>query len=776
MTRKALLSVALYAGLFMLVAGARALPDTLYPLLNSSNPATGVTNAPRETGLKGILYRFGCFDAMSNQTNTCYPLSGNGTVTFTPPGGGALTCAPGYAPAPGACSFVVGNFFGTGFTDTYRIFYNGVLPASTNNVIADVDGATGAAASTEAACTPATCQLTFGTGNATPRQNTSVEIVFDISGSMAQPAAPAGVVTRMAAVQQAAATFFNVYQPKAMMGDKIGAVFFSTTASAFPGAVPNFVAAVDPGQLGTVAGQVAAQTPTNWTAIGLGLQTADTSGFSGDIHPNPQTAVMLFTDGEQNVTPNVSVSGSQVQVGGTPYHAGTKVCPVTAGVMSAPGFALLQSIANAACGTQNAYVQNGQTNFIVNDLVTYFTQLIATQLQGDKYEISQDVHGYIGTDPVQKFVANSNDRSITLILSYDSGRLEGQNFKMIAPDGTDINARAATHFYGSGSVTELVLPRWMGKHKIPTAGTWKVVFGATNAPKGYDGYHMIAMVDNPSIATAFRTVGDDFGTGDPLHIRASLTDGGSPILNATVTAHVTGPDDGVGNIASTNNASTQANPHGDRFQSVGQMKIQALYDDPAFAALFGRKSLSDVTLLDNGSATALDATASDGLYNGAYLGAKTEGHYVFTFKVRGRSPGNGNEVFERTWKISLFARPKPSVATTPIRIDALGFTGGGISASLHLTPRDKFKNYLGPGYDPFITFKGCTKGGDDYTRMQRGVSKRGGCRVTVIDELNGSYQIRLFLTPQALGHAVLQIMGHDIKVISLLGKHVGNVL
>jgi hypothetical protein len=766
--RTSLMSVALCAAF----AGA-AQADTLYPQLNSSIPANMLTGVAVEQGKKGLLYHFGCFDAGSNPVNTCWPVVTGGSVTLTvpAPGPGQLTCAHTASPAPNACGYVIGNFLGTGNADTIKVYYNTLFPVTLNNITVNVDGATGSGGSTEAACTPATCLLTFASGNNTPRQNTSTELVFDISGSMASPAVPAGSTSRIDALKSAAQSFFAAWQQKAMLGDKLGDVFFSTTAAAFPAAVPNLVAGQDAAQTNTLLAQINAQVPTASTAIGAGLQLANTNGFAADPAPNPRKYVLLFTDGEQNIPApngNVTVAGTQVQIGGAAYGPGINVCPITAGNLTAPGFALQQNIANASCNHQNAYIQGTNQTFVLADLQTYFTQLVATMLQGDKYEISKDVQGHLKTAPEVTFLGNGLDLSTTILIHHHP-RLQTLRFRLYAPDGTEVNVDGRTRQFNGGSVTEIAYPLFVGKKKISPQGSWKIVFApellaTADFP---DDYHVIVMVDNPKIATTFQPLTSDAGTGDPLSVRATLRDGASKLLNAVVTAEVSGPNVGMGNALSKYNGQGTAPSLGaDTPNSAGLRKLSALYNDPSQAKLFGLSGLPMIALKD---------MALSGVYNGALNKAAVEGHYFFTFHARGKSAGNGE--FERTWKTTVFVRPKPDAVKTSVRVLAVGTNNGIISATLRVTPQDKYGNLLGPGYDNAIVFReACAPPNASVRETEHGKP----CLIKdyrfAADGLDGSYTYRVQLYPADHGKLALLVLGKAVKTIDLTGAAVGKAL
>jgi hypothetical protein len=348
-----------------MAAGVARGQQVLYPDPLGSNPSdgqgtTGINPVVRERGRKGLLFHFKFQDGPNNfDSNTGFPLDmTTATVTIQIGANPPLTCLLGNNPAATTCSYaVVDGPDADGALDTVRILYNGDFPANTT-----IQYAVSGAKSTPF---PAVSQnndphiVTFKTGNVAPRAPVSVELVFDISGSMALPAVPQGMVSRMQTLKDSTQTFFTMLNAHAMLGDKLGTVFFSTTATPFsPGGVTNLLPAHDPQQVALVAGQVSAQGPTAATSIGDGVLKANTAGFAPDPIPNATKYILLFSDGEQNTPPCVgqpntspcnSTLGTTLQVNGAAYPADIHVCTVTAGRMSAPGYVLQDKISSISC-------------------------------------------------------------------------------------------------------------------------------------------------------------------------------------------------------------------------------------------------------------------------------------------------------------------------------------------------------------------------------------------------------------------------------------------
>jgi hypothetical protein len=747
MTKRLFLTLAI-----MLVTVTHALAaDILYPNVAGSHPSADNANTPVEQGRKGILLTMQCLEPSTfAPKDTCWPLA-SGTPSLSINGGAAITCSMGLSPAPNACGYAIGRASAADpFIDTFRMVYNANFPSNAS-VAVTVTGATGNAGSAESTTCPSDplCTLHFTTGSNTPRQTTSAELVFDISGSMSQLTVPGGTTQRIAALKKAAKVFIESYQPKTMLGDKLGAVFFSTDATSVPAGTPNFVAGLDTTAVNNLWNQINAQVPTNATAIGKALQLANTNGFAADAGSTNAKWAFLFTDGIQNVPPDVSVSGPQLQVGGAAYStsAGAEpasgqiwVCPITAGRMTAPGFTLLQNIANAFCNGQNTYINSASEDFAIADLQSGFVQRFATMLHGDKFEISRDITSTVTATPEVRFLANALDKSLEIILTYDP-RAERASYRLIAPDGTEVPLQPRR--FGGGNVANIEFPVMVGTKKIATEGEWKIVFIRETFGQAPLNYHLMVVNDNPTISTAFKATGTDFGTGDPLTLRATILDDGRPIPDATVTATVAGPAAALGDALSRARVSSEIpNLQGDIPGSAGARKLLSLYNDREAARLFGTRPLPSLTL------SFCEQSQPGCGYAASIANPDLEGHYHITFVARGKSLNNGE--FERTWKLAVFVRPKPDPATTTVNIRTISRRANGtILATLRVTARDRLRRLLGPAYDGALAF-----------------ATRERVIPFASDNLDGSYEFRI-TTPRGQPKIELRVLGQPVKTIDL---------
>lgn len=750
-------------------AGAQTFAQTLFPATSESDPADTQNNVGRQKGRKGLLYQFKFFNAANVNDDTAFPLDMSAaTVNLTIGAGPMMTCTPGTNPAANTCSFVVVAGVDDPALDTVKILFNGDFPSPTTSVQYRVTGARTTAPVVSQSADPN--NITFSTLAAGPLRNpASLELAFDISGSMGWPTVPGGGTSRMQTLKTGAQSFFAMLNDFAMLGDKVGVVYFSNSATVFdptPGAT-NLEPAHDAIQTGLLATNVQAQVPTNATSIGDGLLQANgPPALGGDGALSKR--VFLFSDGEQNTAPNARITGANLEIvnaGNTvvmTYPGTVTVCPITAGRLTAPGYVLQQQIADQKCSGNNAVVGALANTFAPADLNTYFTQTLASVLVGDKLEHVRNVTGKlpIGTDVKEKFSANTNDIALSLLLSWEGGRQSPRvlPFRLKAPDGTIVDVNHLTRRGIGMSFTTVHFPLRQNNAVVGHRGEWEVeLLGSQADPVGAGGppldYQLIVMLDNANIVSSYQIPAQDIGTGEAIPVQAKFSENGTPLTGLTMVAQLLGPANGLGEVLSTTGTpSGTPNIGGDTIRSEAQRKLLLLLADPASASLFAGRDFASLVLLDDGQAASGDATANDGIYSGRFSGAPLEGHYRFAVNARGTSATNGD--FQRTQVLTVFVRPKATAAQTALTLlSSTVQPDRSVLVTVRATPRDRFNKLIGPDYAP------------DHIKIK---SSLGVDASAVIDDLDGSYR-KTFRLPSASSNPdiTVEVMGTDVVTKSL---------
>jgi hypothetical protein len=491
------------------------------------------------------------------------------------------------------------------------------------------------------------------------------------------------------------------------------------------------------------------------------------NGFDRD-GTNTKKQILLFSDGAQNTAPNVQVVSNRLQISDNmganfadyPTYpidpTGIRICPVTAGPLVPPASDLQQQIADASCSTINEHTPNSDQSFTAA-IETFFEQTLSAILPTDRLELVVDNIGTVlrGNSVTEKFLGSASDVKMSLYLSWSGGTDNDRilPISLKAPDGTPVDLANRTSFGHSASFTTISFPLIQNGSEVMQKGEWALTISGAALHDPSTAYHLIVMEDNPTIVSEFTMKARNVGTGEPIPIQVKLTDGGVPVLNATVEAQLMGPSHSQGNVLSTTPAPSASNPSpNDSASNKGQAKLDGLYSDPANASLFADKSLPTLTLLDNGNLAAnTDTTAHDGIYSGAFNDTPNEGYYYFTVRVWAKSAMSGD--LQRTYQIARFVRSKPDSGKTVFKLLSYDTQANGtVLAKLQAIPHDSLGNFLGPGYEKDMQIK----------------SSDGIVENPLDDKLDGSYEI-MYRLPSASSNPsfTIQIIGATVTTKTL---------
>jgi VWA domain-containing protein len=572
--------------------------------------------------------------------------------------------------------------------------------------------------------------------------------VFDISGSMglppiANPPPGSPYPTRMAALKDGAKAFFLNAPQQAWLGDKVGVVYFSTTATAVPGPMggpSNMFYALDQAKMNALLTNIQGQNPTASTSIGAGLTTASNLGFKLEA-AGAKKVVVLFSDGEENTDPKVDDGSGTATPKKAMMDLFDRIIPVTAGDMTAPGFLLQNNIGLAKNKSPYSFHVTTPT-----DLNTAYTQSMAEIFTGtDKLEMVRDATGTIaaGKTVTEKFLGNTDDTVLSILVTWSPSSIatgpvefpEKANitlpFKLIAPDGTVIDTKGRTQSTQGMSVTTVRFPiAKTKKDLVQNKGEWSIELNASDPvmPKfkiANLNYQLIVLLDNPTLTSDFRIDAKDVGTGEAVPIRVKLAEKGKAVKNAAVVAELSGPNAGLGDVLATSKMPA-GNPNigNDKIRNDAQKKLLLLLADPANAKLFGMSGLPQLTLQDDGAGT----------YGAQLLSTDKEGHYRFRVVVLGKS-SQGD--FQRTQTLTVFARAKPSPKNSNfVRLPSENPT----TMLLKVTLKDAFGRFLGP----------------DYLSLLKVSSSEGTLLDPLTDKNDGTYEIS-FKLPSATSNPNITI-------------------
>lgn len=720
--------------IFLCAIGTETSAQSVFVEDFASSPA-GSSVSVRSQGRKGMRILMG-------GTPGQFPIDVSGaTVTLTI-NATVHTCSFNiFTPVnDGDCGFVGVRFDQTALhpqVDTVEIFFRGDFPAGASVVesVVNVKGADNVVETTAGT-------VSFTADNGGIRQTTSMELVFDTSGSMASPLAATtnpGAKARIDALKDAANELFVLLGAHAVVGDRVGELFFNSNVVPGGGVLGS---ANDPSVISSLRNNVAIAAAGGSTAMGQGLLAAQ-GGLSGDS--NTKQYIFVFSDGEQNTPTLINFpvpAGGPIGVGGANIPNTIKVCTITMGTQSAPGYILQDEMAAVGCPDNHSlFVNATDTTFAQANLDTYFTSEIITALGGDKLEIVKDVVGTAGATAVtEQFRGNTNDIATSILLSWDQGREQRPKLTLTAPDGTVVDLAGRITLQAKLAFINLQFPLKQGGSTINQKGAWQLGISTSGAVTGAGplNYHLLVVSDNSTIDTSAALQIDDAGTGEAVPIKVVAKDGGAPVTGANVVALLLGPDNGLGDIlAKAADPSGNPNTNGDGTGSAASSKLLLLLNDPQFLALLKNHNFPLVTLTD---------PMNTGVYTGTFTGAAKEGHYQFLVAINGTTAGNGT--FERTRTLTLFVRPKPDLGKTDfVVVSRAPQPNGTVLVHLRAIPRDRFGSFLGPDYLPIlnITCSPCSPSSP------------------IADDLHGAYDVTYQLLSAGVNPTVsLVLLGNTI--------------
>jgi len=514
-------------------------------------------------------------------------------------------------------------------------------------------------------------------------------LVLDLSGSMGdQTCSPPPCESKLTKLQAATGVLVGLFNAVASPADQIGVRYFSTNASAFPVPPPALVSVLS--NWLAVRSDINGRMYGGWTAMGAGLQWA----INDLTLPDRTHAIILFTDGMQNVDPMVHDDGAgklTIQNEGlslvsnvAPTSPNATALNTTLGIhVNTVGMGgatdnftqLLDAIAMKTVGKYDATTDPNQLQLLFVTQLTYALRTHSPQL------LAYRLGAISNRTATEVFTANNGARKIVFAVTWPRGdsltfRVEKDNV-----DVTIAGQMVATDLY---RILTVPLPTRVQATDISSGGDWRLLIqGSSGVP-----YQAMAIIDEPFLEYDVSFEDRDYAVGDSLRLRARVTYAGQPVTNARVTATVLKPKLSIGTLLSLNATPTPL-PNVRPDTTPAQLKLQRLLADPAVRVRL-QPSAQDVTLTGRG----------DGTYTAAVAGTSIAGPYSAHFQVQGSRPDIGS--YRRVQTASKMVRfGKADVAASAVGVTTIGVTPDGRRLSLYLRPTDG-TNYLGPEYGPRI--------------------------------------------------------------------------
>jgi len=534
-----------------------------------------------------------------------------------------------------------------------------------------------------------------------PPRPLDVVIVFDKSGSMGSTAPPINR-TKLREAQDAASLFVQLVREGA--GDRLGMVTFDTFAAIPTNLGP--VAAKKNELVGAApftSGDIGAITAGGATSIGGGLGTA---ALALAAEGSNDSAMLLLSDGLQNSSPMVSEIENLL--------GNTKLNVIGFGTDADLDGPLLSRLAREHHGQFTRALDGlGLRKFFG----LAFGNIFETgALLDPEYILKQSQQE---SDPHKFSVCG--EEQITVILGWDDPSTP-LTARIITPNGNVVSERRIRPVRGRTWVFWKVPLPYQGERD----GSWSVVVDRFREfPHPADVRYFLLIVCSGGPKLTYLGGPRHVYTGDPLDSLVGLHFPNGTAPHGHVELVITAPEIALGQLVIDEGLippSTGVDPVNGFYNTLQQ--IQRRHERPLPV---GSKTIT-VPLFDDG-AHFDGALEPDGIYNNRLRGlTKVEGTYEFrAIATYGEECSATRETF---W--SIHVEPGIDPNTTGVRFDETTPQPDGRHGTIVITPRDPFKNPLGPGR------------GDRFT-----VNPIPGVKINgkVTDRKNGDYAVDVIWDP-----------------------------
>ncbi|MEO8033894.1 MAG: vWA domain-containing protein [Acidobacteriota bacterium] len=545
------------------------------------------------------------------------------------------------------------------------------------------------------------------------RNTFDVVLVLDKSGSMADfpPGAISGA--KKDQILKSALTAFvaqwrQLDQP-AVTGeewshDRLGVVFFdhAVTPQTLAGADPpaNFFVqrgAGLPGPWDAVINDIGTLTPGGATSIGGGINEGMKQWKSD---PANDLSLVVVTDGIQNSAPLIQPAPSGflglLPVSGLPQELRTRFIPIQTIGFGAPAAVdedLLRNVSFETSGV--SYIAlNAATMFDV------FSSTLVALLKGNTASLAARQHGTLtgkGPGAPQPVLVDRSAQRVVFTLQWApplSDALDLEVFRPAAAPGAGAAAPSSSEMLPQAAIQTFNL--------APGAeGTWTVRVKrgrrANSEPVPYT-LNVLFLEKHLDYQLSFENV--HAATGDSLRLRAVVDWDGKPLTSLpsdAIRVRIQRPGEALGTILHGARVADQSKGNatmpGDT-QTPYDRKVAALVRQGLLTRI-QPKDIATITLKEQGR----------GVYVGTFDQTSIPGTYGFEAVLDWDDARTGH--LRRQERLEQFVKVKADPGKTEITTSRLA--RGKVLISV--TPRDRYGNYLGPGYGSRIklTLEGAGK-------------------------------------------------------------------
>lgn len=540
------------------------------------------------------------------------------------------------------------------------------------------------------------------------RNQFDVTLVLDKSGSMADlpPGANTGASKAdilKAAIKAFVSTWGQMDQPEPTgeqwPNDRIGLDFFNQgpLPQTFPVGDPpaNFFVKRGAGtNWDSIVNGIDVLSPGGSTSIGGGINDA-MAKWKAD--PQNDLSVILVTDGKQNTSPLIQATGSGflglTPVAGLPQELRKRFIPIHTIAFGQPTGVDLDLLTNVSFET------SGASFLTVSDqgMFDTFAMLLVAILKGNTAGLALQQDATMtgtGPAPTLPLLVDPSAKRAVFLLQWGPEHRFALDMDVYRP-GVDPNAGGLPAVQKSGEKQAQATIKtfdMVTSRDRNDVGTWHVrVKRDKSAPSENIPYtlNVLFVEKHLDYRLAFDHV--HTATGDNIGIQAVVAWDGKPLPGlpaGAIRVRIQRPPEGLGTILhqsprdpGTGNTVT---PTGDILTPL-ERKV-ALISDARLLTRILPRDVDTIVLTDQGN----------GVYGGSFAGTSVPGSYGFEVTLDWDDLRTGHLHRQERMEQSVKILPDFASSTVKLTRDANN------NVLIAVTPRDRFGNYMGPGYASLV--------------------------------------------------------------------------
>ena len=530
-----------------------------------------------------------------------------------------------------------------------------------------------------------------------------VIMVLDKSGSMGWelPASPINSLpSRWTVLGDSLEQFVALWEQASetqVTGDRLGLVHFDSVATPFDfGGGSMFKTR---GEWDTWLTAAKSKTPGGATAIGAGINAARDKSAADQV--NFDAVVILMTDGEQNVNPRIQKLGAGIDwllaASTAPpaslplagfdelFVKGIPIQTIGFGTPATVEQDLLKGIAEQTAGTSIITATAAGLSAGMRDA-------LVRALKGNTLGMLTRVNGTLTppatvSAPIPLQIDVSVKRA-TLVLDW-TGRRNMFDLLVQPPGGGTPFVPQVRKAGANWIVASIDVPA------DGPVGEWKALVRGNDVGSATD-FRLSAYSVDSRLKYSLSFGRDPSGTGDPIPLMVDISYDGKPLTGIAggIRLSPAAPAEGSGNILHAAGAGPA--PVADQTATTAKV-LQLARDGQLIPRTEPKPTGEQLVLADSGSGG--DETAGDAIYTARVVDTRVPGRYRFDVALEWDDPRTGKVRRVESIERSVVAVPNPTKTVVVVAPPADG------SYQVTVTPRDRFGNYVGPGYGGLVKVK-----------------------------------------------------------------------